>query len=91
MQINKKKAFNNAILANSVLIPKLLKNPFASYSFINLDFLQPETTHFDDKVNLPFLVFIILYLYFSYVFFFFCTLNNMLPCLFYNTTDLFFY
>ena len=51
--------FNNGILFSDVLILKLLNNPSASCSFIHLDFLLPETTHFDDKANLPFLVYII--------------------------------
>ena len=59
MQINQNKTFNSGILVKGVLIPKLLNNP-ASYSFINLDFLLPHIAHFDDKANLPFLVFIIL-------------------------------
>ena len=48
---------NNRILFSGVLITKLLNNPFASYSFINFDFLLPHTGRFDDSVNLPFLVF----------------------------------
>ena len=51
--------FNNGILLKGVLIPKLFNNPSASCSFINLDFLLLQTTHFDDKANLPVLVFII--------------------------------
>ena len=71
--------FNNGILLNGVLIPKLLNNASASCSFINLDFLLPQTTHFE---FLPFL-----HLYSLY---FFGTLNNMSACLFYNITDSFF-
>ena len=48
---------NIGILFSGVLIPKLLNNPFAFCSFINLDFLLPHTTHFGDSINLPFLVF----------------------------------
>ena len=48
--------FNNRISLNSVLIPKLLSNPFASYSFTNLDFLIPHSAHFDYMINLLFLV-----------------------------------
>ena len=44
---------NNEILLNGVLRPKLLNNPFTSCSFINLDFLLPHTTHFDNKDGLP--------------------------------------
>ena len=40
---------NNGILLRGVLIPKLLKNPSASCSFINLNFLMSHTAHFDDK------------------------------------------
>ena len=50
--------FDNGILLNGVLIPKLLNNSSVSSSFITLDFLLPQTTHFDIKANLPFLVFI---------------------------------
>ena len=48
---------NNGILFNGVLRPRLLNNPFASCSFINLDFLLPHTAHFDDKISLSFSVF----------------------------------
>ena len=48
---------NNEILLNGVLRPKILNSPFASCSFINLDFLLPHTTHFDNNIVLPFLVF----------------------------------
>ena len=47
---------NNGILFNGVLRPKLLNNPFASCSFINLDFLLAHIADFDDNINLPFLV-----------------------------------
>ena len=40
-----------------ILIPKLLNNPFASYSFINLVFLLPHTPNVDDKNGKPFLAF----------------------------------
>ena len=50
-------SLNNGILFNGVLSPKLLINPFASCSFINLDFLLPHAAHFDDNIVLPFLVF----------------------------------
>ena len=45
---------NNRILFNCVLRSKLLNNPFASCSFINLDFLLPHIVYFDDHINLPF-------------------------------------
>ena len=45
---------NNGILLNGVLRPKLLNIPFASCSFINLDFILPHTAHFDNSINLPF-------------------------------------
>ena len=47
---------NNGILFNGVLIPKLLNNPFASCSFMNLEFLLPHTAHFDNNKDLPFFV-----------------------------------
>ena len=64
---------NNGVLLKGVLIPKSLNNHFASCSFINLDFLLPYTAHFDDKLDLPILVFTI---FASLFFVFFCTLNN---------------
>ena len=48
---------NNGILLNSALRPKLLNIPFASCSFINLDFLLPHTAHFDNNIAVPFVVF----------------------------------
>ena len=48
---------NNGILFNGVLRPKLLNNPFASYSLINLDFLPPHLAHIDGSIVLLFLVF----------------------------------
>ena len=65
---------NNGILFNGVLRPKLLNNPFASCSFINLDFLLLRTAHFDNNILLPFLVFITLNLHFLY---FYRTSNNV--------------
>ena len=47
---------NNGILLKGVLIPKLLSNPFASYYFTNLDFLNPHLVHFDCIINLPLFV-----------------------------------
>ena len=48
--------FNNGILPNRVLIPKLLNKPFTSCSYTNLDFLIPQTGHFDCLINLLFFV-----------------------------------
>ena len=45
---------NNGIFFNGVLIPKLLNNPFASCSFMNLEFLLPHTAHLDNNKDLPF-------------------------------------
>ena len=47
---------NNEIFLNGVLRPKLLNIPFASCSVINLDFLLLHATHFDNNIDLPFLV-----------------------------------
>ena len=47
---------NYEISLNRVLRPKLLNNPFASWFFINHDFLVPHTARFDNKNGLPFLV-----------------------------------
>ena len=76
--------FNNGILLKGVLIPNLLNNPFTSCFSINPDFLLPQTTHFDDKANLPFLGFII------FASLFCICLNNMLACSFYDIIDHFF-
>ena len=35
-------------------MPKPINNPLPSCSFINLDFLLPDTTYFDDTIFLPF-------------------------------------
>ena len=43
-------------LLNSVFIPNLLINPFASWFLINLDFLLPNIAHFDNIITLPLLV-----------------------------------
>ena len=51
---------NNGNLLNGFLRSKLLNDPFASCSFINLDFLLPHTVHsaqFDNNISLPFLFF----------------------------------
>ena len=48
-----KTTFNNGILLNSVSIPKLLNNPFASCSFTNIEFLNLHLAHFDCIINLP--------------------------------------
>ena len=68
---------NNGILLNGILRPKLLNIHFDSCSFINFDFLLPHTTHIDDNVVLPLLIFETLGFRF---FIFFCTLNNMPTC-----------
>ena len=60
---------NNRILLNGALRPRLLNNPFAYYSFINLDFLLPHTAHFDSNISLPFFVFINFEFTFSVFFF----------------------
>lgn len=49
--------YNNGILLNNLLIPKLLSNSLFYSSLINLDFLLPYTIHFDDSIVLVFLVF----------------------------------
>ena len=49
--------FDNRILLNGVLIPKLLNKPFTSCSFTHLDFLVPHSVHFDCIINL--LVFVL--------------------------------
>ena len=69
---------NNGILFNGVFRPKLLNNPFASCSFINLDFLLLHTAHFDDNIDLPFLVFNTLEFTFSVSFLHFKRYVNML-------------
>ena len=48
---------NKSALINGVLIPKLLNNPFASWFLINIDFLLPHITHFDNIIVLLLLVF----------------------------------
>ena len=54
---------NNGLLFSVVLIVRLLNNPFASCSFINLDFLLPHIAHFDDRINLPFFIFTLFCVY----------------------------
>ena len=49
------------------LEPKPLNNQLASSSFINLDFLLPHITHFDNNVSLSFLT--LLDLHFQYFFY----------------------
>ena len=49
---------NNGILLNDILRPKLLSIPFASCPFINLYVLLPHAAHFDNNIDLRFLVFI---------------------------------
>ena len=48
---------NNLILFNGGLRPKLLSVPLASYLLINFDFLLFHTAHFDNNIDLTFLVF----------------------------------
>ena len=72
-----KTSSNIGILLNGVLRPILLKKPFASYSFINLNFLLPHIAYFDDNIVLPFLVFNTFESIFSI---FFYTLNNISTC-----------
>ena len=47
---------NNGIFINGILRSELLNIPFASCSFINLDFLLPHKAHFDDNIILSFFV-----------------------------------
>ena len=68
---------NNGTLLNGVLRPKEPNIPFASYFFINLDFLLPHKVHFDHNAALPYLVF---KTFESTPSAFFCTLNNMSTC-----------
>ena len=48
---------NIGTLLNGVLKPKLLNSHFASWFLINLDFLLPHISHFDNIVFLPLLEF----------------------------------
>ena len=43
---------NNGNLLNEVLKAKLLNSPFVYCSFTNLDFLLPQTKHFDGIIIL---------------------------------------
>ena len=74
------RTFNNGILLRGVLIPKLLNKPFASCSFKNLDFLIPQTEHFDCITNLLFFV-LFLDQYFQYLFY---TLRNKYSSYYYK-------
>ena len=47
---------NDGILFKSVLRLKLHNNPFASYSFTNLDFSLLHIAHSDNNIVLPFFV-----------------------------------
>ena len=72
---------NNGTLFHGVLGPRLLNDPFASFSFINLDFLLLHTAHFDDNIDQPFFVFFFHFYHFNfYSLYLFCTLNNMQTC-----------
>ena len=44
------------MLFNSILRPKLLNIPLASYFLINVDFLAPHIVHIDNIIVLPLLV-----------------------------------
>ena len=49
---------NMGIWLTGVFIPRLLNNPLASFSLINLDFSKTlKTTHCDESIILPFFVF----------------------------------
>lgn len=48
---------NNGILLNVALRPIVLNMPFASCSFINLDFSLSHTEHVDDNILLSFAAF----------------------------------
>ena len=50
--------FNNGTLLKGVLIPKLLNNPFAICSLINLDFLLPHFAQVFCFIDLPFLLYL---------------------------------
>ena len=54
--IQNKMSPNIGFLLNGVLIPKLLNRLFASWFFINFDFLLPHIAHFDNIIALPLLV-----------------------------------
>ena len=70
---------DNGILLDGVLRPKLLHNPLASCSLINLDFLLPHIAHFCSSIVLFLLVFEILgFLFYE----FFNTLNNMIAMIY---------
>ena len=45
---------SNGFLLNGVLRARLLNNPFASCSFINIDVSLPHTAHFDVNIGLAF-------------------------------------
>ena len=45
------------MLLSSALVPKLLNSPFASCSFIHLELLPRHKAHFDNNIDLSFLVF----------------------------------
>ena len=47
---------NNRILIDGVLVPKLLNNPLAFGSLININFLLPHTAHFNNNIVLPLVV-----------------------------------
>ena len=61
----KQKVHAKGNLLKAFFIPKLLNNPPAPYSLINLKFLLSNTLHFDESiVFFPFTFFPVLDLYF---------------------------
>ena len=54
--IQNKISLNIGILLTSVLMPRLLNNPFASF-LINFDFLSPHIAHFDNVIVPLFIAF----------------------------------
>ena len=69
------------MLLKGVFIPKLLKNPLASCSFVNFDFLLSHTVHFDKSIILTCFVLATFGFLLSV---FFCTSNNNVITLFYK-------
>ena len=71
LQLKKKKKRppSKGIWLKGVLIPKLINNTLAFCYFINLDFLLPQTLHFDENVILPLFVFTTFEFLFSVIYF----------------------
>ena len=59
----------NGIFLNGVLRPKILNTPLATCFLINLHFLVPFSTHFDNNIVLLLLVFETLGFMFSVIFY----------------------